>query len=822
MTITDDRPALYVDAADDGGMPARRAVVRWAWRLVQREWRGQALVLALLTLAVAAAIGGSAAVYNLAPAAGDAEFGAASHRLELEHPDPVGLQADLAAAETWFGTVDVISRSFVPVPGLFDPIELRAQEPVSDYGAPMLALLDGRYPTAPGEVALTAGAAEILEVGAAVTFELGGVGWTRVGTVENPSDLHDEFALVPPAYSASPDEVTILVDASDQRFAAFRAPSGSTTGAGRGAANEDILAASGALVASTVVLMLVALLAAAGFVVVARRRLRQLGMLAAIGATERHLRLVMLANGAVVGAAAAVLGAVVGLAAWMLSASSLEAVVGHRIAAFDVPWWLVVSSMLLAVVSAVGAAWWPARAVARTPIVSALSGRPDRPRAASRSVARAGVLVVSGTTCLVLSGDPLESWINVLLILGGTVALIVGVLFVSPLAIRALAGFHAPAPVAVRLALGDLARFQVRSSTALAAITLALGIATTVVVTASSAMYGAASEGNLSDRQLMIRIGEIPNWGDIAPVAERTPAEVDRLDGQVDQIAVGLGATVVPIDVALAPGFDGFEGLPSVVLGEPVEMDEGTAHRVLTHLYVASAALLEHYEIDLADVEQNTEILTVETGELWYQPVEAERVQNAQRLPPGYSSLPGSFITPEALARRGWQTARAGWLVESSTPVTPEQFAEVRETAAAAGVTVEVRHDQANLATMRTVATAVGFLVALGVMAMTVGLIRSEGAGDLRILTAAGATSSNRRTLTAATAGGLALLGAILGTAGAYLGLGAAHIRDLDSLNPVPVLHLLIILVGLPLLATVAGWVLAGREPPWLARQPID
>jgi putative ABC transport system permease protein len=59
---------------------------------------------------------------------------------------------------------------------------------------------------------------------------------------------------------------------------------------------------------ATVVLLLVALIAAAGFVVVAQRRLRQLGMLAAIGATQRHLRLVLLANGATVGAIAAVAG----------------------------------------------------------------------------------------------------------------------------------------------------------------------------------------------------------------------------------------------------------------------------------------------------------------------------------------------------------------------------------------------------------------------------------------------------------------------------------------------------------------------------------
>ena len=41
---------------------------------------------------------------------------------------------------------------------------------------------------------------------------------------------------------------------------------------------------------ATVFLLLASLVAAAGFAVVAQRRLRQLGMLAAVGATEKHLR----------------------------------------------------------------------------------------------------------------------------------------------------------------------------------------------------------------------------------------------------------------------------------------------------------------------------------------------------------------------------------------------------------------------------------------------------------------------------------------------------------------------------------------------------
>ena len=52
---------------------------------------------------------------------------------------------------------------------------------------------------------------------------------------------------------------------------------------------------------------------------------------------------------------------------------------------------------------------------------------------------------------------------------------------------------------------------------------------------------------------------------------------------------------------------------------------------------------------------------------------------------------------------------------------------------------------------------------------MSIGLVRSETAADLRTLTATGASSAARRTLTAATAGALALTGAVVGTAGGYL-----------------------------------------------------
>jgi len=40
----------------NGGIPARRALIRWGMRLLRREWRQQLLILALITVAVAATV----------------------------------------------------------------------------------------------------------------------------------------------------------------------------------------------------------------------------------------------------------------------------------------------------------------------------------------------------------------------------------------------------------------------------------------------------------------------------------------------------------------------------------------------------------------------------------------------------------------------------------------------------------------------------------------------------------------------------------------------------------------------------------------------
>lgn len=104
-------------------------------------------------------------------------------------------------------------------------------------------------------------------------------------------------------------------------------------------------------------------------------------------------------------------------------------------------------------------------------------------------------------------------------------------------------------------------------------------------------------------------------------------------------------------------------------------------------------------------------------------------------------------------------------------------------------------------------------------MLSATGLIRSENAGDLRTLTATGATPGIRRTLTATTAGALALLGALLGIAGAYVVLAATYHDGLGYLSDVPVLYLVLAIIGVPLAAAGGGSSRAASRQPSLEPQ---
>jgi len=803
--------------------------------MLRREWRQQLLVLMLLTVAVAAAVGSVTIVHHTRPG-DDGEVGLARQLLRFDGADPRKLEAGLAAARTALGTVDVIAHRTALVPGGIEKVDYRAQDPRGPYGGVLLALRKGRYPTGAGQVAVTDGVAQLLGLDLGATTALDGRRRTVVGIVENPLELSDEFALVSPTAGLPADYVTVMADANDAAFESFfglRPPAF----AGASIVGNDSPEAKPLAMASvtTVFLLLASLIAAAGFAVVAQRRLRQLGMLAAVGATEKQVRLVLAANGVIVGAVAAVAGTIAAVAAWLAFAPTFETALNRRVDRLDLPWSPIAATVLVAVLGAAAAAWWPGRTVARLPVVLALSGRPPKPRPARRSAIAAVALIVVGVGCLALSNRDRTP-----LIVGGIVATIVGSLLLGPLGIRALSGLAARVSIAPRLALRDLARHQARSGAALAAVTLALGIAAAVVVVASAEEAKAADvPPNLSTRQIRVWLGP-DSARELTPVGARS--RLGELTASVGRIAADLGgAGAIQLLKARQTGapsavMDDVRVLPALDLMRRFDSGQGrTAYRGESDLYVATPAVLRYLGIDPATVDPSTDFLvdrSVRVGELVVPSMTGDgelAITNVERIDVGGrlfgssgAPKPPSFLTLDGLRRRGWETLPAGWLLESKRPLTSGQIEDARDVAARAGVTIEVRRVASSPTRVMSLATAAGAILALTILAMTVGLIRSESAGDLRALTATGATSRIRRTLTATTAGALAFLGAVLGVGGAYLVIVALYRDDLGYLGDVPVSYLALAVVGVPLVAFAAGWLLSGREPPAIARSVID
>jgi putative ABC transport system permease protein len=830
LELPSDRPA-------NGGMPARRAVLRWAWRLLRREWRQQLLVLALITVAVAATTVGVGVSANT-PLSSYVGFGTA-HDLATFSGVSSSETATIAKWHQRFGPVEVIENETVTIPGSINTFDLRAQNPQGPYSQPLLALVSGHYPTGAGEAAVTSGVATSLNLKVGSTWREGGVARRVVGVVENPQDLLDQFALVVPGQVVKPTQVTVLFDAPG--VGPGKLGSNVVT-PGSVAQSNPLNPETISIALATLAMLLIALVAVAGFTVLAQRRLRSIGMLGAIGATDKNIRMVVRANGAFVGVVGAVLGFVVGFAAWLAYRPHLEASAHHVVGVFQLPWVVIIAAMVLAVFAAYFAATRPAKAVIRISVVAALSGRPAPPRKLRRTALPGVVFVVVAFFLLGAAGASGGKGAGIPELVLGFVALTVSVVLWAPFLLTALSRLTRRGPLAVRMATRDLARFRARSGSALGAISIGVFIAVVVMV-ASAARFGNVLDyagPNLSPTQLIIYTPIGPygpgpgNAGVVPPTFN-----LKTMDSGAHSIAKALGThDIISLDTTSAT-------LQHAASGRSYSGP----------LYVATPQLLKAFGIKASSLSPTADVLTMRPGfssltkmQLVYGEYFAgngppgggkygawpcpntsclanPKIQEVTGLPSG-TSAPNTVITEYAVHQLALKTLVSGWLVQTTQPLSALQLNDARITAAASEMSIETKSSIPTSASIIDWATLVGIMLALGILAMTIGLIRSEAASDLRILTAAGASSYMRRNLTGVTAGALALIGAVVGTVAGYIALIAFsrtnNLDGLSSLSSVPVANLLIILVAMPIGATVGGWLLAGREPAAFAHQPIE
>src|SRR6202167_224950 len=813
----------------NGGVPARRAVIRWGVRRLRREWRQQLLILALITAAVPATVVGSAFA-TTTPSPATAAFGTAQDLATFTGPGS-RVAAEIASISRRFGAVDVIENQTFPVPGSIQTYSLRAQNPRGPFGQPMLSLISGQFPVGAGQVAVTSGLASGFHLAVGNSWTVGGVTRKVAGIVQNPQNLLDEFALVAPGQVTAPTQVTVLFDARDVPPSDI-GPTVATpqTVAAKALFNPETIS----LAAVVLGMLLIALVGAGGFTVLARRRLRSIGMLAAQGAKRSDIRLVVRANGVATGAVGAVGGVALGLVACLAYRPHVQPSGHHVIGVFQLPWTVIWVSMVLAVLAAYAAAARPARAIARVPVVAALSGHPPVPKPARHLAVPFGLgflalafflLGIAGSGVgTSASGNSTAQLREVVL---GLIALVVAVVLLSPACLAVLARLGRWSPVMVRLALRDLARYRARSGPALAAISLSVLIASIISVV-SGARFGDALDWvgpNLTSSHLIV----CPPGHDTPSGPAPTASQLATTRTTAQRIAASLDDRYT-ITLKTPSG--------SLQYGGSGRSESGTT-------YVATPQLLHAFGITPAQVNPGADFLTMRSGlsttqhmQLWDTPkvppgtpctpgscLANPPIQEIGALPTG-TSAPNTVITAHAMREFKFTATTAGWLIRAPGGLTATQVTNAGQTAATAGASIETVNNIPSYTQVTDAATIFAIVLALGILAMSIGLVRSETASDLRTLAATGASGTARRTLTAATAGALALTGALVGTAGGYLAaIGFFRTNKLDQLSElgsIPVAELVWILAGMPLIAVAVSWLLGGREPPAIARQPLE
>ena len=508
----------------------------------------------------------------------------------------------------------------------------------------------------------------------------------------------------------------------------------------------------------------------------------------------------------------ALIGTVLGLVVWLAYRPSLEQSSHHLIGVLALPWVVVAAAIVLAIVATYLAASRPARSITRLSVVAALSGRPAPPKQVHRSALPGIVFLVIAFLLLGYSGSTgngTGSAGTPELVLG-IVALIPAIILLAPFFLVGLGRLARHAPVAVRLALRDLARYRARSASALAAIGLGVMIAV-IIATLAQARYSnvwdpagpnlASNQADHLDADLRTRPREqVSAWAKTAA-----------------RVGAALGAQqVAALELAEQP---------------PEQLRDKVLRRIAHRRHPAAAAGVsgirqsadraECRRRDLAArfrrrLGRGTHLVRealkfrpssgnfncTKTGVLKH-PV----IQELGALPTGVHA-PNTLITEHAVHELGdffLANRAADWVVcRRAAPLTATEIHNAQAVAATAGLSIETKNDEPTSSTVVNWATVFGIAIALCILAMSVGLIRSETANDLRTLAATGASSYTRRTLTAATAGALGLLGAVLGTFAGYVGVigwlrGNSLNGGISALGNVPVANLLVILLGLPL-----------------------
>jgi len=802
--------------------------VRLAWREVRRRPGRTALVCLLVALPVFA-MAAASVVYRTADETSAESFermaGRADAFLLVDRAAPTDeeLDAVLPPGSTWrrgaYATREVVGgpeRRGMAVVGL----DLR--DPLFEGIA---ELVEGRAPSASGEIALDPRSAAAFGVGVGDRLELRRPEstWTVTGLFRQRDSLRGAWLVVAPTemdvFRSAPDAFDgpgrelVFVDlpdgagAQDRRdaFLALRSwgwPE--IPELGGGGSGVDDRAMVWGWVAGALALAATGIVVAAAFATSARRQLVMIGQLAANGADPRLIRRTLGLQGLWSGLLGSGAGVLVALAALAPGRPLAELVVNRRLGAWDV------SVLDLAVIITTGAiagfvaALVPARSASRVPVLAALAGRrplgsvPTGLAPLGLSLFGVGLLLLGIVSTAVSRSDgPGNGDVLAAVAVLGGLGVLGGMCCTTPFLVAGLGRVATSAGGTWRLAARSLARTRTRSS----------AVVTSIAVTVAAAAV--------------------------------TVTLVETLQAQEERNDQGLGSP--PPDVVVIHGVDPGDATAQAALADVLEVTDGTATRLFVvdgrtpsvggervlQLTVADPVVVDLLDLSAPDrsalAEQGvltwgagppggcvTVTVTVDGAQV---PVEAAVAREDIPVQAALGFMPG-LITADRLTELGVVAATGPLVVRSPADLSVEQLRALQVLAyghrgSKQTLTLTLPaipgDDGIPAGTLQLAASLVALAFTLGVVATGLGLAAAESRDERDVLLAVGARPSILRGVAGRKATWLAAAGVLVGIPTGLVPLSVVlQASDTtDAVVAVPWLTLAAFAAGIPLLAGI-------------------
>jgi putative ABC transport system permease protein len=610
----------------------------------------------------------------------------------------------------------------------FDVLDFPLDDPMA---AGRMDDVTGRYPTTADEVLVSRDLAERMDLDVGSTMhpdrlgrevEVVGIGTLRGGDVDRvylgapleEAGIHDdEFAglattvlvdLPGRPYLDDPGAADPLgdplVDEMPARGWQFNpiVVSGSASNVGLGLFWTYVMGGVGLVVLGTVI--------TAAFAISARRQLHTVGLLSATGAAPRTVKRFLIAQGALTGAAGAVIGITIGLVVCLaIPADRLRDVVGHQVDGVTIPFLELIPILLIGTLGAAAAAAIPARSAAQVSTLQALAGRRPLPRVPARMPLWGVVALVGGAACfaMAVSGSrDAGSSLWALVAVVGALATLAGVCFISPWVVAHLDGLSTRWPHAWRLAGRSLARNRVRSSAvigAVAAVGATLVAGTTLASSNEANQCCSTNLPYIADNHVLVATSDVlVTWEDVdgdGPLGvesvwtgrpgtpdEDVIAEIDRIIPDARHIPL---TALVPEGTIEGPAEGSAWGRVLPAEGAAVPDDE--AWRAEVRIGVADLALLDELGVpdDMRRAIADGEAVAIAPLPFDATVVEADSSDGRTTIPlagiaesPLASfALPAILISEETAVELGYQTVPGPLLLSSDDPITRSQVKEL-------------------------------------------------------------------------------------------------------------------------------------------------